>query len=61
MNTIKSKIKAVVFVLLIIIMVVAVFWHLYDHEYLSAALQAIPLIIVISNRDLLNKFGLTRI
>ena len=61
MNTIKTKIKVVGFVLLIIIMILAVFLHLYDHEYLSAALQALPLILVIIIRkDLLNKLGLTR-
>ena len=62
MSTIKSKIKVVGFVLLIIIIILAVFWHLYDHEYISAALQALPLILVIINRKyLLNKIGLTRI
>jgi len=50
MNTIKSKIKVVGFVLIIIIIIFAVFFHLYDHEYLSATLQALPLIPLIINR-----------
>jgi hypothetical protein len=62
MNTIKSKIMVVGYVLLIIIIIVAAFLHLYDHEYLSAVLQALPLIVVVINRkSLLKKFGLTRI
>jgi len=55
MNTIKGKIKVVGIVLLIIIMIFAVFLHLYDHEYLYAALQALPLILVIINRKILFK------
>lgn len=62
MNTISGKLKVAVFILLIMIIVVAVFLHLYDHEYLAAALQALPLIVVITSRKhLLKKFGLTRI